>query len=126
MSDWNIYKWNTSTLLWDADGTIPRPQENLDDEISSTQQKYTLADGSNAFMTPETKYIKEPLNFKWFLQDLVFKEKIETYFSNNDYLKIETHQATITYIGRFIHFKPTWLIGQTDTWEVEAQFERME
>ena len=126
MSNWNIYVYNTNTLAWDADGTIPRPQADLPDEVTSTQQEITLAEGDVAFIMPETKSKKQPLLFSWFEQDETFKNKIKAYIVDGDYIKIVTHLAGLEYIGRFIALSPTWLVGMTDAWNVDATFVQME
>ncbi len=126
MSTWNIYKFNTGTLVYDSDGTIPRPNEDMDMEVISNQQKFKLADGSDAFVTPEIKSTKQPLNFIWYLQDdTTLKDKLETYMTNNDYLKIVTH-TSLEFIGRFISARTRWLTGQTSMFEIQALFEVME
>lgn len=127
MSTWNIYKFNTGTLVYDLDGTVPRSNEDLDLSLVSNQQKVILADGTPAFMTPETKAIKQPINLIWYLQDETFLNIIQNYMINNDYLKIVTHIVDITFIGRFISCNGKWLTAQNgDVFEIIASFERME
>lgn len=129
MSTWNIYKFNTGTLVFDADGTIPRPNTDLTIELISNQQKVQLDDGSYAYMTPEIKYSKQPIQLTWYMQDQDFKDQIEDYIVNDDYLKIVTHISgdLYTLIGRFTDWRPTWLVGQEpDRWDIEATFEVME
>lgn len=126
---WDIYVYNTGTLTWDADGTIPRPNSDLTVEMNITQQKVQLADGSYAYFAPETKYERLPIQFSWFHQDQDFKDQIEDYITNYDYLKIVTHIAgdQYTLIGRFVNWRPTWLVGVSpDRWDIEATFEVME
>lgn len=121
---WSIDKWNGSS--WVSDGTIYRPNQNLDIPVLSTQRKYQLADGTNTFVLPENVYTKEPLTFFWLEIAYTdsFKSKIDNYIVNGDYLRITNHLSE-TYTGRFIYIKPVWLIGTTDTYDYEASFERM-
>lgn len=126
MSSWNIYKFNNSTLVYDLDGTVPRSNEDIDLGLASNQQKFVLADGSLAFVTPETKAVKQPITLVWYLEDETFMNIILAYMNNNDYLKIVTH-TDITFIGRFIQCNGKWLTGQNgDIFELTTTFERME
>ena len=84
---WNIY-YQESSLSWVADGTIPRPNDVLNYETISTQTAIQLADGSKAYITPEIKSLKNPLIFLWYMDDGTYKDKIEAYILNNEYIKI--------------------------------------
>jgi hypothetical protein len=126
MSNWSIYKYNTGTLTWDADGTIPHPNADLDVDMVSTQQKISLADGSFAYVSPETKFDRTPLSMTWIYQDQTFKDKLEAYMTNSDYLKIVTHLGSgyYTFIGKFISIKSKWLVGvEPDAFDIDAVFE---
>jgi hypothetical protein len=122
---WNIYK--DIADVWTADGTIYRPNENLELTLNATQARIDLADGSRSYMTPETKYNKESLLFRWLEIENTdtFWSKIETYVQTQDYLKIIDHLSN-EYIGRFISIRRIWLSGVIDTYDFEAVFERME
>lgn len=127
MSTWNIYLFNTLTETYSLDGTVPRPHEDLDVSVISNQVRSTLADGSMVFITPETKSQLQPLTFVWRLQDETFYNVIQTYMTNNSYLKIVTHLAGKIFIGRFISLSGRWLVGiDGDYFEIIATFERME
>lgn len=126
MSTWNVYVYNTGTLAWDLDGTIPRPNDNLSVSLVHNQQRIKLADGSDAFLTPETRTAKQQLNMVWIQQDKDFVDQIETWMNNHDYLKIETHLASYNYIGRFVGINPVWKVGEDEIWDVQAIFEVME
>ena len=123
-SYWTVYV-EESAGTWLADGQIPRPNADFIYDYTSTQSSYQLADGSRAFITPETTYGKGPVSFVWYLDDDgSIKTKIENYLTNNEYLKIVTHTGT-ELIGRFINFKITHLLGLDDTYDIEASFDRM-
>ena len=127
MSYWSVYKFNSGTLNYDFDGYCPRSNEDIDLSLTSNQQKFILADGSQAFVTPETKALKQPIAMVWYLQDETFLEIIQAYMTNNDYLKIVTHLAGIIFIGRFIACNGKWLTAQDgDVFELVVSFERME
>lgn len=127
MSTWNIYLYNSTTHTYSLDGTVPRPQEDLDVSVLSNQQRSTLATGEPVFVTPETKSQLQPLTFVWHLQSETFYNIIEAYMTNNSYLKIVTHLAGKIFIGRFISLSGKWLIAQDgDYFEMITVFERME
>lgn len=122
---WNIEK--KSGVSYVSDGTIYRPNENLSVDLTSTQTKIQLADGSNAFVIPEIAYNKDPLRFVWLSieQSDTFRTKIENYIINSDYLRITTHLSE-TLIGKFTYIRRVWLTGEADVYDLEAGFERME
>ncbi len=125
-SNWNIF--TQSGVNWIADGTIYRPNSDLSLDLISTQSRIKLSNGSNAFITPETKYTKEILTFQWYeiLNSDSFKAKIENYVINQTYLKITDHLSN-DYIGRFISVKRVWITGVApDVFDLEAIFEQME
>jgi len=113
---------------WVADGTIYRPNEDTSLSLVSTQTKINLANGSQAFVTPSTKYNLQPVVFRWLnIPDTdAFVNKIKNYVINQTYVRITDHNSD-TYIGRFINLERLWLSGQDpDTYDLEAEFERME
>lgn len=127
MAGWNIYVWNNSTLTWDSDGTIDRPNDTLSQDRLSNQQKILLADGSPAYVVPETYVDKQSITLVWFYKLIDLKSQIESYMNDHDYIKIETHVSGIQFIGRFIQFSPIWLTGiSPDRWDITATFEVME
>ena len=125
-TNWTIQKLVGAS--YQADGNLYAPNESMSDDLVSTQSKTGLADGSNTYMLPSTKYNKEALKFVWLevpLSDVAFKNKISNYVMNADYLKI-TDSLANTYIGRFTYVRRIWILGVADTWDLEAGFERME
>jgi hypothetical protein len=121
---WNIY-YQESAGSWIADGTVPRPNDTLSYDYQSNQTTVQLADGSKAYITPETKYTRNQLTFMWYQDDGTYKTKIQNYIINNEYLKIECHTGT-NFIGRFIGLKSSHLTGQDDVYDLEATFEWIE
>lgn len=124
-NSWSIYI-NESGDSWTLDGSIYRPNQDLLEETSSTQQTINLLDGSKAFISPETKSINEPLVFAWIgitVADGLIS-KIKTYIQNETRVKIVTHLSD-EYIGYFRNLRPNQLVGQSpDQWDVEVTFER--
>jgi len=125
---WNIYVWNSDTLSWDLDGTLDRPNHDFSEgETVSTQQRVILENGSDAYMTPDTKYIRQPLQMSWDYKSQTLRDQILGYIEADSYLKIETHVAGIEYIGQFTDVQPLWLVGQyPNKWGLSAIFEVME
>lgn len=124
---WAIYVLQSGNT-WGADGTlyVPNNPEGLIFGMNATQQRVELADGSLAFIRPETLYQKQPLTFSWFEMDVTFITKIQSYIVNGTTLKIVTNVGGREYIGRFIDFKPTWVTGEVDVYDLEALFEIMD
>ena len=111
---------------WTIDTAISRPNQDVETEYISTQQKLRLANGSNAFVTPETKRLKEP--FQMFFADTTsaFRTQIENYILNGDKVRITSH-TNETFIGRFISMRRIWLVGiSPDAYDVQITFERTE
>lgn len=126
-TNWSIYVLQSGGT-WADDGTIyvpNNPQGLLFPELS-TQQKVKLADGSNAFIRPETFYEKMPLTLIWINVDVDFVVKIQDYLRGSETVKIVTNISGREYIGRFIDFQPTWITGDTDVYDLEVTFERMD
>lgn len=123
-STWTV-EIKDSADSWTSDGSIYRPNEDLEIPQLSTQQKVKAADGSDIFFIPETKYVYDPILFKWLADDGTTKTKIEGYIQSAEDLRITDHN-TNTYIGRFIDIKVTWLTGQNpDMYDIEASFQIM-
>lgn len=126
-TDWKIYVYNTGTLAWDFDYDLARPNDVLILSLLHNQQKYQLADGSYAFITPENRTTRDQVSFTWIYKDNDFKNQIEEYANNHDYLKITTHNVDIEFIGRFVAINPTWLSGVNgDYFDITTTFEIME
>lgn len=122
--DWTCEIENSGGT-WVVDTSFPRPNEDVETSYVSTMIKTKLADGSNAFITPETKRIKEPISFTWFNTSSTLRTQIETYMLNGDKLRITTHTAEI-YIGRFINMSRVWFVGiNPDSYDIKCIFERI-
>lgn len=122
---WNVYVKNQSDE-WELDELLAYPNQTLSLPELSTQSKMKNVEGDNIFFTPSTKYTREPITFIWNEDDdESIRPIVENYFRNNTLIKIETHNANYTFIGKFIQFKPDWLTGKVDTFDIEAVFEIM-
>ena len=111
--------------VWTDEGhTIYRPNADLGIESMSTQVKTILADGSYAYITPETKSNPNSLKMSWTYLLSTYKDQIEGYVNNLYDLRITDHNAVV-YYGRFINYKANWLIGIQGRYDISAEFELM-
>jgi len=127
MSNWNLYTYESGDV-WVLDPRlIPRPNDDVEVSKASTQQAIQLADGSMGYIAPEVKGFRNEITFSWVLKDFDFRQQIEDYIDNHDYIKIETHIAGYEFIGRFKAITSKWLVGESpDQYVVSIIFERME
>lgn len=110
---------------WTTDGTLYRPNSDLDIVKESTIKAVSLADGSEAFITPTTKVLAKDVSFAWIYDDGTMKTKVEAYITAGDALRITDHNAVL-YYGKFVSINSTWLIGQSgDYYDIEAIFKIM-
>lgn len=124
---WTIYSKETGS--WVLDGTIYRPNEDVVLSINTTMTVVSLVDGDEAYILPTTKYIKQPINFKWDFVSVSFFNQLQTYIENATPLKIVDHNG-INYVGRFMSFDPNWLSGEVgddglDVYDISASFKIM-
>lgn len=120
--DWLVYL-QTSNYGWAADTAFPRPNENLETQIVSTQTKGRLADGSNVFITPENKRVKEAFGMTFIDTTTALRTQIENYMINGDTIKIVTHTGE-EFIGRIIDMKRVWFVGTfSDEYDIQIMFE---
>ncbi len=122
MSNWTMSIKNSANN-YVSDGTIQRPNEDMETQKISTTQRINMADGSTAFVTPSTKSRSEP--FTMFFADTTsaFRTKIQTYIDNSDDVKITTHTSEV-FTGKFTVIKRVWFSGQADTYDVMTTFTR--
>lgn len=124
---WNVFVQDSGDE-YTADGTIYRPNETLEIPKISTEVKTKLATGDNAFITPSTKSVYQPISFMWLeLSDSDFnnlRAKLVAYMDASTTIKITDHNA-VDYIGRFTSIESNWIVGkETDEYDVEVIFER--
>jgi len=111
--------------VWTDEGdTIYRPNNNINITTKATMVRTNLANGSEAFITPETKYNSQPLQLSWAYLPKTYKTQLEVYLQNAYDLRITEHNSTI-YYGRFVMVKAIWLVGQVDKYDVNADFQIM-
>jgi len=122
--DWAIEVFESGST-YVSDGYIQRPNEDLQMSRVSTMQKVKLADGSNGFITPETKYIKEPLSMFFADVTSAFITQLEGYITDGDKVRITTHTGII-FTGRFISYTRVWFTGIEESYDINVTFEQME
>lgn len=110
--------------VWTAEGTIYRPNANLEIKKASTQVKTKLADGSFGYVVPETKYNDGALKLTWGYLPKTYKDQLDVYVQNLYDMRITDHNSTI-YYGRFTSITATWLVGEEDKYDVMVEFEIM-
>jgi len=123
-TNWNISKKVSGS--WTSDGTIYAPNVDFLDIKTSTQKKIPLANGSFGYVTPSTKYIKDPLTFVWLYVDDTFVSKIEGYIENATDLKITNGITGTIYYGRFIRGERKTSVGIENYYDLKADFELMD
>ena len=124
---WDIYYWDGTNSVWVADTPLYIPNANTELDLMSTQQKISIADGSNAFMNPEIAYLPQDIVFEFLEIDPTdsFYTKMISYVKNQTYLKIVTHLDE-TFIGKFLSLKRVWISGVEDTFDFQCVFQRMD
>jgi len=123
-ADWGVYIWESGDT-YTFDWNMNRPNDNLETQEISTMQKVKGSDGSNIFMTPETKYTKEP--FQMYFADTTsgFRTKIQGYIRNQTRVKIITHNSE-EFIGKFINMSRVWFSGRDNSFDLQLTFESMD
>ena len=108
-----------------SDGTIYTPNSDLSLDVTSTQERVQLADGSRGWVTPETRSTPDELQFEWLAVDNTFATQIRDYVVNGDTVRI-TDDDGITYYGRFLTVKRIWITGvDPNEYDLQATFEIM-
>ena len=84
-----------------------------------------LANGSRAFISPDTKFNDENLMFMWYFDDGTVKTLVEGYIESSNDLRITDQDGNI-YYGRFINIEAIWKVGlDDDRYDVRATFSQI-
>lgn len=113
--------------IWVADGTVYRPNTQFQIGLSATTSKIRLANGSNAFETPETKSIPEAITFEWLELDYTDSliTKLQAYINSGNYVRITNHKSE-TFTGRFMSLQRVWLTeAVADRMDIQVLFDRI-
>lgn len=125
-NSWSVYSLESGDVWVLTDSIyVPNNTSGLVFEEVSTQSETVLLDGSKGYVTPETKYTKQPLTFEWYEVSLDFVEQIRDLQRANESLKIVTGVSGRDFIGRFTSVRPTWLTGQEALYDLECTFTLM-
>lgn len=119
--DWTIYCINSDGTTWSLDSSLPRPNQDQEKHITSTIQTVKLANGGEAFITPEVRRNKGTLNFFWADTTATFRNQIETYINFGEKVKIITHDNQTIY-GRFMDYTRVWFTGDTSQFDITVTF----
>jgi len=119
---WQVYE-EGSGGGWSALTTIVVPNMDLQEDIVSTMNKLSLADGTIARLTPEQEYLSQPLSMNWvYLEDSTLYNNLKSWATTGKYLKISTHLSGIEFVGYFTSVRRVWSIAKTE-WNVTAAFD---
>lgn len=119
--DWLVDVLSSGGTTWTSDTAFYRPNDNLEQEITSTMQTVKLVNGSDAFIMPEVRRTKEPLSFFWAKTTSTFRQQLYDYINYGETIRITTHTGE-RYIGSFLSYKRVWFSGQADDFDVQAIF----
>jgi hypothetical protein len=119
--DWTIYVINSDGTTWSLDTSLPRPNQNIEKQINSTVQTITLANGGEAYITPEIRRTKGSIEFFWADTTAAFRNQIEEYINFGEKVKIVTHDNQIIY-GRFMSYIRVWFAGSVSQFDISVTF----
>jgi hypothetical protein len=124
---WTVYKQTGSGGSWElSDDIFYTPNEQLEKDKTSTLAPMKLANGGNAFISPEIKYNLEPLllTFLGIENDDSFVDNLNEYIENQTFLKLIDAYGN-EMIGIFTTLKEVWLLGEEDTHDYQTTFVRI-
>lgn len=119
MSTWAIEE--RVGAAWQNDGTIPRPNDPMDEPVRSNQVKKKLIDGSIAVIAPPTKYEDLNIRMVFLAQPRSMKTKLEDYVKNNTGVRITTHMSK-NLEGYFISSVPVQVLGIDEEYDITVEF----
>lgn len=122
---WSVYKLIDSVWTLSTDRFVV-PNESMERTKTGTIIQAKLADGSNAYASPETKYNYEPFTmiFLAIEEGDEFITNINSYVDNATLLKIVDHNGNAM-IGIFTAVTEVWLSGMEDCYDYQATFLRI-
>jgi hypothetical protein len=121
-TDWTIYTLNSDGVTWALETSFPRPNQDLETQKVSTMQTVKLANGDEAFVTPEVRRTKEAFSMMWFDTTATFRNQIDEYINFGESIKMITHTNEV-FIGRLLDYKRVWLTGcSPDQYDIAVTF----
>ena len=121
--DWKIYQESGNS--WVFDSNISRPNQDMNTEEISTMQSNQLADGSQGFITPETKYLKQPFQMFFANTTSEFRTLLYGYFRNGTKIKLITHNSE-EYIGKITDISRVYFSGRVEWMDLQVTLTIME
>jgi hypothetical protein len=123
--DWMVYVYEESGGSWQFSSYINRPNQDMNTEEMSTMQSTQLADGSQGFITPETKYLKQPFQMFFANTTSDFRTLLYGYFRNGTKIKLITHDNQ-EFIGKITNISRVWFSGRISWFDLNVQLTIME
>jgi len=123
--DWMVYVYEESGGTWQFSSYIKRPNQDMNTEEMSTMQSTQLADGSNGFITPETKYLKSPFQMFFANTTSDFRTLLYGYFRNGTKIKLITHNSE-QYIGKITNISRVYFSGRVEWMDLQVTLTIME
>jgi hypothetical protein len=123
--DWMVYVYEESGGTWQFSSYINRPNQDMNTEEISTMQSNQLADGSQGFITPETKYLKSPFQMYFANVTSEFRTLLYGYLRNGIKIKLITHDNQ-EFIGKITNISRVWFSGRISWFDLNVQLTIME
>lgn len=122
--------WESGVTGWQPIVNIlPNPNQiPIKDTSKSMQVRHTLADGSWAYVTPETKVNKPVVSFAWHFQSgMTVYDKLRNIHKDQDYFRIKAHVRDQTWTGLIKQLDTTYVIfGTRDYRDISIILEQIE
>jgi len=123
--DWSVYVHEESGSQWIFSEYINRPNQDMNTEEISTMQSTQLAEGSQGFITPEIKYLKQPFQMFFANTTSDFRNLLYGYLRNGTKIKLITHDNQ-EFIGKITNISRVWFSGRTEWFDLQVTFTIME
>lgn len=123
---WLTYTQTGSGNSWEVDSYIYCPNANLEQDKAATLVQTKMVDGSNSYVSPETKFNYEPILFTFvgIDGDDEFITTMNDYVENQTYIKIVDHLGN-EMEGIFTSIKEVWLLGEENSYDFQCNFLRI-
>jgi hypothetical protein len=125
-TEWKVYTQTGSGGSWEESDPIYACNENLERSKAGTLIQTKLANGGNAYSSPEVKFNYEPFTMVFLAieEGDSFIDTINDYIDNATLVKVEDHNGG-EMIGIFSGISQVWLSGIDDCYDFQVTFARM-
>jgi hypothetical protein len=126
---WKLYTETGVGYSWEEVGYIYCPNANLEKNKTGTLIQSKLANGANAYLSPEIKYNWEPIILTYLaldpedVDDATFINNINSYIDNGTYVKVVDHEGGELF-GIFTAMQEVWLSGVDNCKDVQITMAR--